>query len=36
MVGSNNGSLRLPGMGVDCFAVAAPGALMWLVLRVVD
>jgi hypothetical protein len=36
MVGSNNGSLRLPGMGVDCFAVAAPDALIRPVLQVVD
>ena len=36
MVGSNKGSLRFHGLGVDYFAVAAPGALARPVLRVVD
>lgn len=36
MVGSNKGSLRFHGLGVDCLAVATPGALTRPVLQVVD
>lgn len=36
MVGSNKGSLRFHGLGVDCLAVATPGDLTRPVLQVVD
>jgi hypothetical protein len=36
MVGSNKGSLRFHGLGVDCFAVAAHVASTRPALRVVD